>query len=58
MKRRSLERTRGNPSPYHRKQKVAYQYPNWVTTGRDIPLEILRSLWNKKQFLDNAHSVR
>lgn len=40
MKRRSLPKGRGAPSAYHKKRKVAYQYPSWVLTGRDLPKEI------------------
>lgn len=40
MKRRSLPKTRGAPSAYHRKRKRAYEYPSWVNTGHDLPKEI------------------
>ena len=44
MKRRSNPVKRSGTSPYQRKQKKPYHYPEWVTKERDAPEEIQREL--------------
>jgi hypothetical protein len=45
MKRRSNQVKRSGQSPYSRKEKKPYHYPDWVTNRRDPPIEIQRALF-------------